>query len=397
MGDPGQGYAAAMTRQYIEPFFGVSIAEGDQHVVNYPAQIWPVSCEGSSLRDCLTFDASVKQGIADLAQAISLYPQDRKYVLGYSQSTQVQTLIKRAMMMEARMAGGGFADYPDVAMSMVANIDKPNGGILERFSWAWPTPTALRPLGITAYGPTPTNTPADPVNPAEHAIDTVNVSFVYDGMGDFPANPFNPLAVANAVLGIAYLHNTYPFQAGISPDSPRVFYQGSYQDSAYYLITTELIPLLRPLQQLGVPTPALLLLNAPLQVLVETAYDRRTNPGVPVPFRLTFNNPIAVAKNLMTSLAVGFDDAAAELGHARPLHTTPAGPFGVGGPTGPIPAPAAAPVKAAAGAHALGSRRHRADAGSRAPRSERFVQNGSAAKDSRAAIATARRSARRLN
>jgi hypothetical protein len=34
---------------------------------------------------------------------------------------------------------------------MVANIDKPNGGILERFSWAWPTPTTLRPLGITAY------------------------------------------------------------------------------------------------------------------------------------------------------------------------------------------------------------------------------------------------------
>jgi hypothetical protein len=192
-----------MTEQYVDPFFGVTIAAGDQHVVVYPAQIWPVSCAGSSLRDCLTFDASVNQGIEDLAQAIALYPQDTKYILGYSQSTQIQTLTKRQMMLDAQMAGGEFEDYPDVKLSMVANIDKPNGGILERFSWAWPTPTTLRPLGITAYGPTPTNTPADPLNPAEHAIDTVNISFVYDGMGDFPANPFNPLAVANAVLGMA--------------------------------------------------------------------------------------------------------------------------------------------------------------------------------------------------
>ena len=371
MSDPGQGYAVAMTEQYIDPFFGVAIAAGGQHVVVYPAQIWPVSCAGSSPRDCLTFDASVNQGIEDLAQAIARYPQDTKYILGYSQSTQIQTLTKRALMLDAQMAGGEFEDYPDVKMSMVANIDKPNGGVLERFSWAWPTPTTLRPLGITAYGPTPTNTPVDPLNPAEHAIDTVNISFVYDGMGDFPANPFNPLAVANAVLGIAYLHNTYPFQTGISPANPRVFYQGSYQDSAYYMITTELIPLLRPLQQIGVPTPVLRFLNAPLQVLVETGYDRRTNPGVPVPFRLTWTNPITVAQNLTRSLAVGFDDAAAELGHGRPLGTTPAGPFGVGGPTGPIPEPAAVPMAAAAGAAPVQARE--------APQPRAFAEDPSAA------------------
>jgi hypothetical protein len=34
MGDPGQGYAVAMTQLYIDPFFGVTIAPENQHVVN---------------------------------------------------------------------------------------------------------------------------------------------------------------------------------------------------------------------------------------------------------------------------------------------------------------------------------------------------------------------------
>lgn len=347
MGDPGQGYAVAMTEKYINPFFGVTIAPENQHVVTYPAQLWPVSCSGAPLRDCLTLDASEKQGLINLAQAISLYPDDTKYILGYSQSTQIQTYIKRTIMLDALMSGGEFDDYPDVKMSLVANINKPNGGILERFAWAWPTPTTLQPLGITSYGPTPTNTPADPDNPGDHAIDTVNFSFVYDGMGDFPVNPLNLLAVVNAVMGIAFLHSTYPAQTDITPDNPRVFYQGSYQDSDYYMITNELIPLLKPLQDLGVPRPVLLFLNAPLQVLIETGYDRLASPGQPMPFRLTFHNPLTVAANLVGSLAVGFDDAAEDLGNGRPLNTTPAGPFGVGGPTGPIPDPTADPTAAA--------------------------------------------------
>ncbi len=379
MGDPGQGYAVAMTQLYIDPFFGVTIAPEDQHVVNYPAQIWPVSCTGSSLKNCLTLDASEKQGLTNLAQAISLYPDDTKYILGYSQSTQIQTYIKRTIMLDAEMDGGEFEDYPDVKMSLVANINKPNGGILERFSWAWPTPTVLQPLGITAYGPTPTNTPADPDNPGNYAIDTVNFSFVYDGFADFPVNPLNLLAVANAVLGIVYLHNTYPAQTGISPDNPRVFYQGSYQDSAYYMITNELMPLLRPLQQIGVPKPLLLFLNAPLQVLIETAYDRYTSPGEPTPLRLTLPNPITVTKNFITSLAVGFDDAAASLGHGRPLNTTPPGPFGVGGPTAPIPDPTAVPAPVAALEAAAVNQPRRPSGERRAAASERVARTAGAA------------------
>ena len=344
MSDPGQGYADAMTDLYIEPFLGVSVGPGDRHVVVTPEQLWPISCGEAALNDCLTLDASVDQGVIDLARAIALYPQDAKYILGYSQSTQIQTITKRAIMLAADMAGGGFADYPDVSLSMVSNVDKPNGGILARFSWAWPTPTSLQPLGITAWGPTPTDTPANPADPADYAVDTVNFSFIYDGMGDFPSNPLNLLAVANAIMGAAYLHHTYPFQSDIRPDNPRVFYQGSYQDSAYYMLSTELIPLLRPLEDLGVPRPVLLFLDAPLQVLIETGYEREINPGEPVPFRLAFNNPITVARNLAESVLVGFDDAAAELGYGRPLRTTPAGPFGVGGPTGPIADPTAPPA-----------------------------------------------------
>ena len=160
-------------------------------------------------------------------------------------------------------------------------------------------------------------------------------------MSDFPANPFNPLAVANAIAGVAFLHNTYPFQTEISPSNPKVFFQGACQDSRYYLLTNDLVPILRPLESIGVPKPILLFLNAPLQVLIETAYVRQISPGQPVPFRLTFKSPVTVTKNLTKSLLVGFDDAAEDLGVGRPLHTLPEGPFGVGGPTGPVPDPSA--------------------------------------------------------
>jgi hypothetical protein len=93
-----------------------------------------------------------------------------------------------------------------------------------------------------------------------------------------------------------------------------------------------------PLEQLGVPSPIVRFLDTVTRVAVEDAYLRGVNPGVPtVASLLPIGNPISLALNLLAAVPVGIDDALQEMGFGRPLGTTPAGPYGVGGP--PLPDP----------------------------------------------------------
>lgn len=115
-------------------------------------------------------------------------------------------------------------------------------------------------------------------------------------------------------------------------------YQGSNGDTDYYVIPADIVPILLPLGQLGVPRPILLALDEPLRVLIETGYQRNINPGTPTPILLiSFVNPITLSVNLVSSIPVGLDDAFADIGVGRVLGTTPSGPYVVGGP--PLPPP----------------------------------------------------------
>ncbi|HKP40588.1 PE-PPE domain-containing protein [Mycobacterium sp.] len=326
---------------------GTSAADNAVAVV-YPAEFFPVA--GS-----LTFDQSVAIGRANVHNCLKAnaacdfnndpavdpqvgsdppQPTDTFIVFGYSESAVIAALVKRDLIDNHQ------ASDPSTSFEMVANAMRPNGGILERGAGLPTIPF----FGITFYGAAPTDspvvndggTPNDPTDDT-YLYPTIDVAQQYDGLGgDFPVRPLNLLATFNAIAGFAYLHGNV-----INRPLSDAQFQGKMGDTTYYLFTSDTLPILMPLDQIGVPKPIVRLLDAPLRVLIEDAYARDVNPGTPTPASiLPIGNPIALALHLLASIPVGIDDALQELGIGRALGTTPAGPFGVGGPALP-PAPTA--------------------------------------------------------
>lgn len=279
----------------------------------------------------LTFDDSVAEGLANLGRCLraeagcvynvdpavtarvgTVAPQhdDTFVVFGYSQSAAVASLLKRQLIDAA-----GPEHLPATFM-LTANPMRPNGGVLGRF------PALTIPiLGITFHGATPTAG-------VDGAYRTVDVVRQYDGLGgDFPVRPLNLLATVNALLGYGMLH-------GETVDAPfsQARFQGREGDTDYYLIGTDLLPLLQPLQ-LFVPRPILSALDAPLRVLIEDAYDRDAGPGVPTPARWWPVKDLAgTAAKLIASVPVAVDNLTEGFGFGRVLGTSAPGVFGVGGP-----------------------------------------------------------------
>jgi len=95
-------------------------------VVDYPARIWPVTAGGLSDP---TFDQSVAAGVAALPSPRNVEPGS--LFSGGSQGAVVVSLYKRefnqAWANDPRKA-------PDVSFGFIANVMRPNGGILERFA-----------------------------------------------------------------------------------------------------------------------------------------------------------------------------------------------------------------------------------------------------------------------
>ena len=336
MPSPGAGYRQGLTDKYIDPHFATDIPDADQFTVATPEQLFPLVGQ-------MTFDDSVAQGVNALEVALQVHQGDRIIVLGYSHSTRIETVAKRRIIAAAEAAGGEFADYPDISFVMLSNINKPNGGVLSRLQPLGGFPF----IGFSYDGPTPTTSPENPAVEGDYALDTADYSYVHDGFSDYPAYPLNLLALFNAYLGILFLHGQYPSLAGTVSTNPDVFFQGSHGDTDYYVIGTDIVPILRPL--LLVPRPILLFLDEPIRVLIEAGYEREISPGQQVTLGLLpQKDPFTLLTNFVTAFAVGFDDAMQDLGAGRPLSTTPSGPFGVGGPTRPIPDPTQPVVQSAA-------------------------------------------------
>lgn len=88
-------------------------------------------------------------------------------------------------------------------------------------------------------------------------------------MADFPDNPLNLVATANALAGFVYVHTSYTDVDLYSSDN-LVAEDGN---TTYVLVPTENLPLLEPLRQMGFGELADQL-NTPLKKVVDAAYDR---------------------------------------------------------------------------------------------------------------------------
>lgn len=323
-----ENYLSVAVGNYVDPASTLStgIPEGPYNSVAVvtPAEFAPDT-------GTLTFDQSVALGRQNLDNCIkgtscnyntevgSVAPSvgDTFVVYGFSQSATVATLEKR--LLAAEYADG---EGPQVSFVLVANGNRPNGGFLSRGPTGITIPWFLTFGGATFSGPTPTDT--------QYA--TVDIAAQYDGWSDFPVNPLNLLAVLNAMMGITYLHLAGVYDDTSLTDSG-VIDQGQYGDTHYYLISTDILPLLMPLDNLGTLGHALAdTLDPALRVIIESAYDRSTSPGEPTSWNIFyFENPIKLAKDFLEAIPVGLDNGMEDLFGVRPFRTTRPGPYGVGG------------------------------------------------------------------
>lgn len=246
--------------------------------VPYPGGFWFFSKGGFADP---TYDKSVAEGLATLKELTG--DDTGVIVYGYSQGAVVATEYKR----ETGAVGNTYV--------LVANPNRPNGGILERFDGVH-----IPIFDVSFNGATPTD-----------GDTTYDIARQYDGWADFPKYPLNLLATANALLGIAFLHGKY--DADIDPavlDDPTRTDKSVHGNTTYYLVHTDRLPLLMPFEWI-VPGPILDIVDAPLRVLVELGYDRK-DYGDPQPAGLVpAVNPVSLAKDLGDVSAQGVATALA--------------------------------------------------------------------------------------
>ncbi len=253
---------------YIQPTLG---GQYTGNPVETPAEFWPFGGPDDMLFDLSVLDGTQTISTAIAAQTANGAAGSPAVVFGYSQSAVIATNAKRQLAEDAAAR----ADVPDdVSFVMLANLNRPNGGLNSRFPGAF-----IEELGWTFSPAAPTDTP----------FTTVDVARQYDLFADFPRYPLNLFATANAVLAVLYGAHDYtgvtlnPEDPGYNPNT--VVQQRG--DTTYYFIPSETLPLLRPLRDLGVDPLLLDAAEPVLRLLVEFGYDRTTPFGQPAPAVLT--------------------------------------------------------------------------------------------------------------
>jgi hypothetical protein len=226
-----------------------------------PAQFWPFGGP-----DDMFFDLSILAGTTVIDAAIDATTEPT-VVFGYSQSSVIATAAKRRLAERAADAAHA-QSTPPVSFVMFANLNRPNGGLNARFPGAF-----IEKLGRTFSAAAPTDT----------GFTTIDVARQYDLFADFPRYPLNAIATANAVVALLYGTHYYS-PVTVDPADPRYDPNTVVQqfgDTTYYFIPTPMLPLLRPLRDLGFDPVLLDAVEPAMRVLVEFGYDRSTPFGQP--------------------------------------------------------------------------------------------------------------------
>jgi hypothetical protein len=314
-GLPSAAFLDGVVGRFIDPvqafFSGQPVFPGIKAIgLATPEQ----SAPNTGLFD-LSLGQSIDEGVKALNTAITqTYAGHNIVVLGYSQSAAIATLEMNALQ------AAGQINPASLHFVLLGDPDNPNGGI-----WA-------RQFGLpnlpSYYTPTNPNTP----------FPTDIYTIQYDGFADFPRYPIDLLADINAGMGMVYAHLTY---ASLTPQQLASAVQlatspGYYADGGmthYYMIPSQTLPLLEPLNQLQQAVPILKPIIQPfidltqpdLKYLVDLGYDdpfaSTTYANVVTPFGLFPNdNPISFLVGLDQNTATGINAALADFGLTQVAH-----------------------------------------------------------------------------
>lgn len=118
--------------------------------------------------------------------------------------------------------------------------------------------------------------------PPESPYHTTFVIGEYDGWADPPDRPWNLLSLANAVLGIAFVHG--PTTAAADPAAvparnTTVRTNGAGGTVVTHLVPAENLPLTRPLRKIGVPDTIVDRVDQLLRPIVDAGYRRHDASG----------------------------------------------------------------------------------------------------------------------
>lgn len=245
-----------------QPYFGQINNGREVQFIEYPAELWPATGP-----DTDTLDVSVAVGTQSAIALINANASsgNKLALLTGSQGAVVFSEVKKhydSLPPNQSLPADTFM------MVLIANPNRPNGGLLSRFPGLH-----IPVLNLTFNGPTPND-----------QFITYDVGNAYDGFSNFPRYPINLLSTLNAIMGIRYEHGDPPDIFNPSKDVST----SVVGNTTYYLIMPEHLPLLRPLYDAGWGGVAKVI-EPLLKVWVDAGYDNndpRSNPGLPESARL---------------------------------------------------------------------------------------------------------------
>lgn len=179
---------------------------------------------------------------------------------------------------------------------------------------------------------------------AESQYDVSVVFHQYDGWADPPDRPWNLLAVVNSFVATFYVHNP---PALATPSDGVVVSQVTSQlggTTTTYMIPAPTLPLLKPLQQIGVPKQAVDALNSALKPIVDAGYSRLTPDAGPYfsHGRLVFKPPTTAAAVERGSRTAGLHQLSPSPGAHQPVAERPGASSRATGHRAPRPKASAA-------------------------------------------------------
>lgn len=215
--------------------------------LDYPAALWPITGPFDA-----TLGASVEIGTESLTQ-LALSTAGPLVIAGTSQGAMV-------VQNTAQSLNGNPAVASDTTFIMIAD---PNFGIFR----------ARHGMRIPVLNYVPQPAP-------QTRFTTIIVVNEYDAFADPMTGRRNPLAVANAVMSVIYVH-PYAQNADLSqvpPENITVTTNSQGGTTTTYLVPTARLPLTMPLRQLHVPAAAVDRIDASLRPVIDTAYARNSPP-----------------------------------------------------------------------------------------------------------------------